>query len=314
MSAEFSDKENLNTLNCAISTASSQRQRRRYTKKRGLKWIETSSKGSIQSRVELQKVIKEAYDFLDQPDEVYEPPEANIFNLTNQKYDVYSLERKKEDLPKIETVEEFVKKRIERSQSIEKQSDHHSFYSRHNYHMKQQETVNQEGKVPELPSSHIDTAKLGLEDIPKLPKSQYTEASCGCFSSSDRKVEEPSADHVSSCILILGREKDNLIHEIMLKSLPETPTEEDMAKEDTEEDVAEEENARNTSCYAFPRVRSISKNKIRIRDQKGSCGPKLKFDNKCLKKCRSNFQNSPSKAKEGIRSLSEREVISNEAE
>lgn len=232
--------------------------------------IDISSKGSIQSRIELQKAIKEAYDFLDQPDEVYEPPEPNIFNLTNQKYDVYSLERKKEDLPKIETVEEFVKKRIERSQSIEKQFDYHSFYSRYfgeynnrfrqNYHMKQQEEVNWEGKVPEMPSSHIDTAKLGLEDIPNLPKSQYTEASCGCFSSSDRKVEEPSANNESSCILILGKEKQNLIHEIVLKSLPETPTEEDMVKEATEEDVAEEESARNTSWYAFPSKWSLMPN------------------------------------------------------
>ena len=88
------------------------------------------SKGSIQSRIELRKAIKEAYEFLNQPDEEYEPPQENIFNLTNQKYDVYELEKKEQDLPKMETVEEFVKKRIDGCQPRNKKIDNNTFYSR----------------------------------------------------------------------------------------------------------------------------------------------------------------------------------------
>lgn len=88
------------------------------------------SKGSIQSRVELRKAIIEAYEFLNQPDEEYQPQDSNAFNLTNQKYDAYELEKKEQDLPKMETVEEFVKKRIDGCLN-NKKIDNNSFYSRY---------------------------------------------------------------------------------------------------------------------------------------------------------------------------------------
>ena len=43
---------------------------------------DTRSKGSIQSRIELQNALKEAYAFLSEPDIKYEPlPKENTFNL-----------------------------------------------------------------------------------------------------------------------------------------------------------------------------------------------------------------------------------------
>lgn len=80
---------------------------------------ETRSKGSIKSRFELEKVLREAYEFLDEPEIQYEAP-ANINpNIQNSRLDAYRMfKMPKEQLPKVESVEEFVKSKISRCKSL----------------------------------------------------------------------------------------------------------------------------------------------------------------------------------------------------
>mmetsp|Transcript_22318 Transcript_22318/g.19819 ORF Transcript_22318/g.19819 Transcript_22318/m.19819 type:complete len:96 (+) Transcript_22318:270-557(+) len=76
---------------------------------------DTKSKGSLQSRIELHNVIKEAQAFLSEPDVIYEPPKENLFVLKDCKYDVYKMSKPKHQMPKVESIEEFVKSRKNRS-------------------------------------------------------------------------------------------------------------------------------------------------------------------------------------------------------
>ena len=92
---------------------------------------DVKSKNSIQSRIELQNVLKEAYEFLNEPDIIYTPPKDTSLNITNWKYDVYKMKKEEQILPKVESIEEFVKSRINRSYSQKLRTNKDSFHSRY---------------------------------------------------------------------------------------------------------------------------------------------------------------------------------------
>ena len=78
---------------------------------------EIESKGSLQRRIELAQVLKEADDFLKQPIEEYTPAQ-NPINIIDQKSRSRSpFKSIKTEIPKIQSVSEFVKERQEREKS-----------------------------------------------------------------------------------------------------------------------------------------------------------------------------------------------------
>lgn len=70
---------------------------------------DTGSRCSVKSRIELQNVLKEAYEFLNEPPIKYEPSESNPFNIRNYKYEVVPKTSKPQTPPKVESVEEYIK-------------------------------------------------------------------------------------------------------------------------------------------------------------------------------------------------------------
>lgn len=80
---------------------------------------------SIKSRLELQNVLKEAYAFLSEPDIQYEPTDEDPFQLRDYKRDALSREPyHKPQLPKVESVEEFIKIRMTQKSSNSRSIDY----------------------------------------------------------------------------------------------------------------------------------------------------------------------------------------------
>lgn len=70
---------------------------------------DTGSRCSVKSRVELQNVLKEAYEFLNEPPIKYEPCENNPFNIRNYKFEGSLVPNKSQTPPRVESVEEYIK-------------------------------------------------------------------------------------------------------------------------------------------------------------------------------------------------------------
>ena len=127
---------------------------------------EMESKGSLQRRIELQKVLKEADEFLQQPDVVYKPSQEPI-NIAEvrPRSPTFSI---KTEVPKVESVRDFVKnmqqKEEKRDKSVSKAATVNDGNSDISDLVSRLDAYDADRKMDDP----FDTVRLQVDNLPKI--------------------------------------------------------------------------------------------------------------------------------------------------